>query len=184
VHLSQNHTFFFFAISGQRWGCGKKAKYGKFRSVIIWLIHDGSSCWCQYLKNGRRASKSSVLAFQSCWTTSKKNLFKACMPPPPPPTLCPLANSDIPLASGCLLCSKSTRVGTENAAGFPSPVTMQHSTRAFHSEWQKRAPVGLHAVRLSNLVWVSWWWYWSYRGLQGPASGVVKPSLGHHNGFQ
>jgi len=32
----------------------------------------------------KMASKSSVLAFQSCWTTSKKNLFKARMPPPPP----------------------------------------------------------------------------------------------------
>jgi len=57
----------------------------------IWKISvcyhpDGLSCWCQYLKNGWKASKSSALAFQSCWTTSKKNLF-ACPPLPPPVSL-------------------------------------------------------------------------------------------------
>ena len=55
---------------------------------------------------------------------------------------------------------------------------------SFHPEWQKWAPVGPHAVHSSNLVWVSWWWYWSYRSLQGPASRVVESSFGHHNGFQ
>ena len=119
----------FFAI----WECGD-IEFRKFMNLA-------PNSWAEWRELTNKRTILSARPFVGV-TTTPIGLFRV--------------GSPATYASGCSLYSRSTRVGTENAADFPSPV----------------------AVR------VSWQRYWWSQGLQGPASGVLETLLSIHNGFQ
>ena len=72
--------------------------------------------------------------FKAVGQCQKKNLFKARMPPPPPPTLCPSANSDIPLGQD-IVPSMSMKYIYVSFSLISSPLMMTQSQEVAGCAW-------------------------------------------------
>jgi len=79
MHLSQNRTFFFFAISGQRWGCGKKASPLSSGSPMMAQAADVSTS-----KMAERPPNHRRWPFKAVGQRQKKICLRLACPPLPP----------------------------------------------------------------------------------------------------
>jgi len=146
VHLSQNHTFFFFAISGQRWGCGKKPNMENFGS-----LSSGSSMMTQAAdvstsKMAERPPNHRRWPFKAVGQCQKKICLRLACPPLPPLPCVPRQIPTYPLPRAL----KKIYYSNEKLVNWPSislSVALQLFQCALHS-------LQTHFWLITNKFWI------------------------------